>query len=188
MFYWFGVPYDRLFVDALERDLRREQLALPPTTQAVREPAISIALSSDRTISQQIRILAAPALMTSNDLTPGRSDLLTASCGQSGISEGKASQSETPIILKQSASRSFPRQERQVRRAGNRNACPHPNCDRSFTRKEHLKRHLQTHTNNRPFACQVCTKSFSRKDNLSAHVSTASLTTRPRACPDNTCA
>jgi hypothetical protein len=29
----FSVPHDRLFLDALERDLKREKMGLEPTTQ-----------------------------------------------------------------------------------------------------------------------------------------------------------
>ncbi|KAF8884474.1 STE like transcription factor-domain-containing protein [Infundibulicybe gibba] len=42
VFYWFSVPHDRLFIDALERDLKREKMALEPTSHAVGEPALSL--------------------------------------------------------------------------------------------------------------------------------------------------
>ena len=38
VFYWYSVAHDRLFVDALERDLKREALGVPPTTLAVQSP------------------------------------------------------------------------------------------------------------------------------------------------------
>ncbi|KAF5338782.1 hypothetical protein D9758_012099 [Tetrapyrgos nigripes] len=41
VFYWFSVPHDRLFLDALERDLKREKMGLEPTTVVVGEPASS---------------------------------------------------------------------------------------------------------------------------------------------------
>ncbi|OAC99966.1 hypothetical protein MUCCIDRAFT_24485, partial [Mucor lusitanicus CBS 277.49] len=44
VFYWFSVPHDRLFLDALERDLKREKMGMEPTTQAVAEPAASLSL------------------------------------------------------------------------------------------------------------------------------------------------
>jgi len=47
--------------------------------------------------------------------------------------------------------------------------CPIPNCDKSFKRLEHLKRHVRTHTEDKPYVCGVCKKSFSRSDNLAAH-------------------
>jgi hypothetical protein len=37
----FSVPHDRLFLDALERDLKREKMGQEPTTAVVGEPARS---------------------------------------------------------------------------------------------------------------------------------------------------
>lgn len=37
----FSVPHDRLFLDALERDLRREKDGIEPTSSVVGEPARS---------------------------------------------------------------------------------------------------------------------------------------------------
>ncbi|ORY87872.1 hypothetical protein BCR37DRAFT_340375, partial [Protomyces lactucae-debilis] len=47
--------------------------------------------------------------------------------------------------------------------------CPKPDCGRGFRRLEHLKRHVRTHTHERPFLCPVCFKKFSRSDNLAQH-------------------
>ncbi|KAL0068252.1 hypothetical protein AAF712_004637 [Marasmius tenuissimus] len=46
VFYWFSVPHDRLFLDALERDLKREKMGLEPTTIVVGEPALSFVYDS----------------------------------------------------------------------------------------------------------------------------------------------
>ncbi|KAF9261002.1 hypothetical protein L218DRAFT_906184 [Marasmius fiardii PR-910] len=46
VFYWFSVPHDRLFLDALERDLKREKLGMEPTTMVVGEPALSFVYDS----------------------------------------------------------------------------------------------------------------------------------------------
>jgi len=48
-------------------------------------------------------------------------------------------------------------------------SCPLFSCGRLFKRLEHLKRHMRTHTMERPFQCPVCRKRFSRSDNLTQH-------------------
>ncbi|KAJ7437620.1 STE like transcription factor-domain-containing protein, partial [Mycena galericulata] len=40
VFYWFSVPYDRLFLDALERDLERERMGQESTAQVMGKPAL----------------------------------------------------------------------------------------------------------------------------------------------------
>ncbi|KAI0030460.1 hypothetical protein K488DRAFT_33434, partial [Vararia minispora EC-137] len=48
--------------------------------------------------------------------------------------------------------------------------CPLFSCGRLFKRMEHLKRHVRTHTLERPFPCNRCTKRFARADNLQQHI------------------
>lgn len=48
--------------------------------------------------------------------------------------------------------------------------CPSYPCGRLFKRAEHLKRHLRTHTMERPYQCERCKKRFSRSDNLHQHI------------------
>ncbi|KAL1872018.1 hypothetical protein VTK73DRAFT_1720 [Phialemonium thermophilum] len=48
-------------------------------------------------------------------------------------------------------------------------SCPIPTCGRLFKRLEHLKRHVRTHTQERPYICPFCNKAFSRSDNLAQH-------------------
>ncbi|KAK9474158.1 fungal-specific transcription factor domain-containing protein [Dipodascopsis tothii] len=45
-------------------------------------------------------------------------------------------------------------------------------CARSFSRAEHLERHLRSHDTTAPksFVCHICAKSFTRKDVLTRHV------------------
>ncbi|CAO1619657.1 unnamed protein product [Sympodiomycopsis kandeliae] len=45
------------------------------------------------------------------------------------------------------------------------------NCNMTFTRSEHLARHIRKHTGERPFRCH-CGKAFSRLDNLRQHAQT----------------
>ncbi|PHH54671.1 Transcription factor steA [Ceratocystis fimbriata CBS 114723] len=48
-------------------------------------------------------------------------------------------------------------------------SCPIPTCGRLFKRLEHLKRHVRTHTQEKPYVCPHCSKAFSRSDNLAQH-------------------
>ena len=48
--------------------------------------------------------------------------------------------------------------------------CPVPSCGRLFKRLEHLKRHIRTHTQVRPYVCGICSKKFSRSDNLAKYI------------------
>ncbi|KEF62012.1 uncharacterized protein A1O9_03584 [Exophiala aquamarina CBS 119918] len=51
---------------------------------------------------------------------------------------------------------------------------PHlcPICHNTFSRKEHLRRHLGTHSAIRRFVCETCSKGFNRRDALRRHIYT----------------
>ncbi|KAG7698023.1 hypothetical protein KL930_001685 [Ogataea haglerorum] len=49
------------------------------------------------------------------------------------------------------------------------------NCSMSFTRSEHLARHIRKHTGERPFKCEHCARRFSRLDNLRQHKQTVHI-------------
>ena len=54
VFYWYSVPHDRLFLDALERDLKREKIGQDATTVAVAEPAVSFEFDSSQSLFEQL--------------------------------------------------------------------------------------------------------------------------------------
>ena len=54
VFYWYSVPHDRLFLDALERDLKREKMGQEATTAAVNEPALSFEFDSSQSLFEQL--------------------------------------------------------------------------------------------------------------------------------------
>lgn len=54
VFYWFSVPHDRLFLDALERDLKREKMGQEATTEAVSEPALSFEFDASQSLFEQL--------------------------------------------------------------------------------------------------------------------------------------
>ncbi|PWN31407.1 uncharacterized protein FA14DRAFT_108510, partial [Meira miltonrushii] len=49
--------------------------------------------------------------------------------------------------------------------------CPHPGCGKVFARQFHVRRHILTHDNNKPFQCphQGCHARFTRSDNCAQH-------------------
>ncbi|KAK8225525.1 hypothetical protein HDK77DRAFT_385619, partial [Phyllosticta capitalensis] len=42
-------------------------------------------------------------------------------------------------------------------------------CGATFSRQEHLTRHVRSHADERPFACAVCGRRFTRRDTLKRH-------------------
>lgn len=54
-----------------------------------------------------------------------------------------------------------------------------PRCDKSFTRRGHLKRHEENHTQSKKFFCELCNKHFARSDVLVRHRAVHQQGTRP---------
>ncbi|KAG0168560.1 homeodomain transcription factor ste12 [Apophysomyces sp. BC1034] len=320
VFYWFSVPHDRLFLDALERDLKRENTGVDPTSVAVAEPALSLSLDTTQDLFDQLKksmSLSAEATAQALEITrtgenadtpsmtcitrtgkeegtwnpsshasserrsrvrsypgdltqqppfnvhqpksvysrsahtspkpfgeqfveplPGTPD----ECHHAGLMPSKSAewQSKTKTIFgmfslfegspnykqrrRRAVSMSSSQQpilpERSCRHqrfasktavavptlisAASYNAlasltnsladdgsnpnytytCPLGSCGRLFKRLEHLRRHLRTHTMERPYVCQLCGKRFSRSDNLAQHRKTHDRHKSPRKIAD----
>ncbi|KAH3683187.1 hypothetical protein WICPIJ_005832 [Wickerhamomyces pijperi] len=54
VFFWFSVPHDKLFTDALERDLKKEGQGLEGTTRSKYEPSLSFNYDSTKNLSEQL--------------------------------------------------------------------------------------------------------------------------------------
>lgn len=66
--------------------------------------------------------------------------------------------------------------------SNNKSSDPCHICHKTFRDSSTLKRHLLTHSDERPFKCRQCNKSFRRKDHLQEHVIVHNEV-RPFPCP-----
>ncbi|KAI9472300.1 MAG: STE like transcription factor-domain-containing protein, partial [Benjaminiella poitrasii] len=76
VFYWYSVPHDRLFLDALERDLKREKVGLEPTTKPVAEPATSLSIDSTQELFDQLRKNMANSVINSTTQSIERNEII----------------------------------------------------------------------------------------------------------------
>ncbi|RXK42207.1 hypothetical protein M231_00565 [Tremella mesenterica] len=261
----FSVPHDRLFLDALERDLKREKSGHQSTTVVVGEPARSFTYDPRHSLYEQFSrqnpgieshsslssltypvtaatahlnepfanvmpidtpnapygcqspiespilptrpldsacpvlpapsfpiftgspaykrrktVTRSPSFSTIYDSRAGSSppyDLMNSLPGGPSIrSNSPRYQTETKAHPLSAANRPplFTHSSFNIGGAGDhrntqRYQCPIDFCARPFKRLEHLKRHIRTHTLEKPFKCLQCSRSFSRQDNLLQH-------------------
>ncbi|KAI0857974.1 STE like transcription factor [Xylaria cubensis] len=145
-----------------------------PPGLAYSNSAISIASHQNREMLEMSRhgtplsaVDGSPAL---NPLSLQRQDFVGLTnddfTGDGGMHEQRAMQAG-PSVVRRARSAT-------VSELGNpypqkSHSCPIPSCGRLFKRLEHLKRHVRTHTQERPYICPHCNKAFSRSDNLAQH-------------------
>ncbi|KZV90540.1 hypothetical protein EXIGLDRAFT_720235 [Exidia glandulosa HHB12029] len=55
-----------------------------------------------------------------------------------------------------------------------------PVCQSTFTRPQHVARHMRSHTGDRPYKCTICGDQFARSDLLSRHVNKCHAADRPQ--------
>ncbi|KAI0435135.1 STE like transcription factor [Xylaria sp. FL1042] len=145
-----------------------------PPSLSYGNPAISIASHQNREMLEMSRhgtplsaVDGSPAL---NPLSLQRQDfvgLANDDFGADGCMSEQRTMQAGPNVVRRARSAT-------VSELGNpypqkSHSCPIPTCGRLFKRLEHLKRHVRTHTQERPYICPHCNKAFSRSDNLAQH-------------------
>lgn len=60
-------------------------------------------------------------------------------------------------------------------------------CNRTFTRAEHLRRHMAIHLNSTPYNCEICDRKFSRSDHMVQHFRVHHPHVRPYKCRYTNC-
>lgn len=80
--------------------------------------------------------------------------------GSGGVEEEQGSNSSIITGINNSLNNGIPASQRLY-------SCG--KCSKSYTRLDHLSRHVRMHTQEKPYQCHICTKAFARADLLKRH-------------------
>lgn len=135
--------------------------AHPPQPNAAAPPPLHLEASGSRQAIGHGPVATASESMSSQPYANG-----ALSAQQSALSSASTTLPTHPSASSSANASATP--SRPNHGGSNLYACR--DCGRSYSRPEHLVRHVQTHTLGRRFTCEICQKSFARKDLLRRHV------------------